>query len=102
MNTTYGRQLFEYQKTYDDAISSYEEAVESLDRHRRELRNARNRYDSDNLSNEDRENARQDIAHHRREIERLDYDLPLMEADIDRAGRQLDDYRSYLQQLGRL
>lgn len=97
-----GAELYRRQAAYDEAIARYEEATHALDRHRRDLQNARNRYRDDNLSNEDREAARQDIDYHHREINALNDDLPLLSADIDRVGAALDDYRSFLTQQGRI
>jgi len=96
-----GKELYHRQYAYDQSITKYDEATKSLERHKRDLRNARNRYRDDNLSNEDREIARQDIDYHRREIDALKYNLPLLEADIDRTGAELDDYRHYLTRQGR-
>lgn len=97
-----GSELYKRETAYAKAVKNYEDAVQALERHRKDLRGARNRSRDDNLSNEDRETARRDIEYHRREIDALEYDLPLLEADIDRMGSNLDDYKSFLAREGKI
>ena len=91
-----GRQLRGFERAFDEAVNAYDDALKSLERHRRDLKSALARVDNGDLPQDDREKARQDADYHLREIERLEYDLPLLEVDIDRAGRELDEFTAWL------
>ena len=91
-----GRELHRVNEQYNDAVEDYEDALQDLDTHRYELKGARNRYRENTLTELDREGALEEIREHRRRIEDLEYKLPLLEADIDRARDELDDFRTFL------
>ncbi|MEM9170529.1 MAG: DUF2799 domain-containing protein [Pseudomonadota bacterium] len=91
-----GEELRIRQLAYDEAVADYERALEELRDNRYELRRARSRYEENVLSDEERAELRDNIRLYRREIERLEDDLPLLEVDIERASRLLDDYRGFL------
>ena len=96
-----GRQLYTLTKEYDDAVAAYENAVSSIESHRYDLQRARDRYNENTLTDEDRAKVRDDMRNHRRQIEQLENDLPLLEVDIDRARDRLNDYRAFLERQGR-
>ena len=97
-----GLELYRRETAYAEAIKNYEDAVQSLGQHKKDLRVARNRIRVNNLANEDRETTQRDIEYHRREIDALEYNLPLLEADIDRAGSELDSFKESLTRAGRI
>jgi len=96
-----GRQLYILNKDYDDAVAAYEAAVNGIDSNRYDLKRARDRYNENTLTDEDRAKVRDEMRDHRRQLEQLENDLPLLEVDIDRARDRLDDYRAFLERQGR-
>ncbi|MCA8890174.1 MAG: DUF2799 domain-containing protein [Parvularculaceae bacterium] len=91
-----GHQLFELTQARDTAVADLEKATKALDRHYYNLRVARNRVENPNLSPGDRELARQDVDYHQREISRIEYDLPTLNADIESARMALDAFQESL------
>lgn len=96
-----GRQLYILTKDYDDAVAAYENAIKSIASNRYDLQHARDRYHENSLSEQDRATVRDEMRGHRRELEQLENDLPLLEVEIDRARDRLDDYRASLKRQGR-
>lgn len=97
-----GKKLHDLTQDHDDALARYEDAVIGINSNRHELQRARDRYNENTLSDDDRAIIRDQMRDHRRQIEQYEYDLPLLEAEIDRTRDALDDYRAYLKQIGRL
>ncbi|MEL7486956.1 MAG: DUF2799 domain-containing protein [Pseudomonadota bacterium] len=95
-----GAQLYALSGAFDAAVADYEAAVASLESNRYDLQRVRDRYNENTLSDEERAKARDDMRFHRREIERLENDLPILEAQIDRARGALDDFRAFLARRG--
>ncbi|MEZ5894856.1 MAG: DUF2799 domain-containing protein [Parvularculaceae bacterium] len=93
-----GLELFEKTQARDTAVADLEKATKSLDRHYYNLRVAENRVENPNLSPGDRELARQDVDYHQREIARIEYDLPTLNADIEIARTALDSFQESLSQ----
>jgi len=91
-----GKELYSLTQEYDNAVSRYEDALNRLESNRYDLRRARDRYNENTLSDEERGELRDSMSNNRREIEQLENDLPLMEVDIDRSRDRLDDYRDFL------
>ena len=96
-----GKRLYVLTKEYDDAVDRYERAVNGLESNRYDLRRARDRYNENTLSDDDRAKLRDEMRDYRRDIEQLENDIPLFEVEIDRARDRLDDYRAYLERSGR-
>ncbi len=87
-----GHELFTLTQARDAAVTELEKATNSLDRHYYNLRVAENRVENPNLSPSDRELARQDVEYHQREIARIQYDLPTLNAEIETARAKLDAF----------
>ena len=97
-----GRELYQLTQDYERATRAYETTLGSIDNQRRKLRRARNRYNENTLSDDERAELRADIDHYRRELRTLEDKIPSLLYDMDRARDRLDDYRSFLRRSGRL
>ncbi len=91
-----GRQLFTLTKQYDEVVEEFEEAMEDLEVHRYDLQRAQNRYNENTLTDEDRSELRNEMRNHRRAIEQLENDIPLLEVETAHAREQLDEFRAFL------
>lgn len=83
------------------AVEAYETAVADLDQHHYLLGVAEKRYAKPSISNEDRENERQDIEYRRREIVRVESDLPGLLDQIETIRSALDAFEAELAAKGR-
>lgn len=95
-----GEKLHALADAKEKAVSDYEAAVADLDQHNYLLRVSEKRYLKPSISNEDREQERQDAEYRRREIARLENRLPEMLDDIETATKALDAYRIELLTMG--
>ncbi len=80
----------------EKAAADYEAALADLDQHRYLLRVGEKRYAKPAISNEDRENERQEVEFRQREIVRIETDLPKMLADIEASRAALEGYTAEL------
>jgi molecular chaperone GrpE (heat shock protein) len=85
----------------EKAARDYETAVADLDQHHYLLSVAEKRYAKPSMSNEDREHERQDIEFRRREIARLENQLPKLLDALDRAKSDVEAMRATLAARGR-
>jgi len=97
-----GRRLYRMTRDHERAVTAYRNAVESLARHKTDLRRAVTRYEDPYLSGADRFVARQDVEYHEREIDRLERDIPKMDAEIRASREALDAYKAALRAEGRV
>jgi len=81
-------------------VQDYEAAIADLDQHHYLLKVSEKRYIKPSISNEDREQERQDAEFRRREIARIEGKLPAMLDEIDTAKAALDAYRVELLSMG--
>ncbi|NWG91802.1 MAG: DUF2799 domain-containing protein [Parvularculaceae bacterium] len=88
-------------KAQETAAREHETAVADLDQHHYLLSVAEKRYARPSMSNEDREHERQDIEFRRREIARLENQLPKLLDALDRAKTDLQSFRAALADRGR-
>ncbi len=91
-----GRQLYTLTHQHDDAVEKFERAMKGLETHRYDLQRAVDRYNENTLTEEDRTELRNDMRNHRREIEQLETDIPLLEVETAHAREQLDEFRAFL------
>ena len=96
-----GAKLHALTAAREKAIADYETAIADLDQHRYLLGVAEKRYEKPSISNEDREQERQDMDYRRREIARIDNDLPLLLEAIDAGKSALDAYKAELAAMGK-
>jgi hypothetical protein len=82
------------------AASDYDSAVADLDQHRYLLGVSEKRLLKPSISNEDRELERQDAEFHRREISRLETNLPEMLAAMEKTRTALAGYEKELADKG--
>lgn len=86
----------------EEAVKSYKTALEALDRHAFLLKAIDKRAASSNIGNEDREAARQEAASRRRDIARLEQNLPKIEAAIGSSRAAREAYEAELRAAGRI
>lgn len=96
-----GARLHQLTEAKETAIRNYERAAADLDQHRYLLAVAEKRYAKPSISNEDREQERQDAEFRRREIARIEAKLPAMLGAIEKARAALEAYRVELLEQGR-
>lgn len=96
-----GAKLYSLTAAREKAISDYETAIADLDQHRYLLGVAEKRYEKPSISNEDREHERQDIEYRRREIARIDNDLPMLLGAIDESKSALEALKAELAAMGK-
>jgi hypothetical protein len=96
-----GARLFTLNQAYETAVADLDSAAHALEKHYYNLRVADNRFENPNLNAEDRETARQDFEYHRREIARIEYDIPKMNIEIERTRNDLAAFREELAKLAR-
>ncbi len=96
-----GANLYSLVAAREKAIADYETAIADLDQHRYLLGVAEKRYEKPSISNEDREQERQDMEYRRREIARIDHDLPLLLEAIDAGKTALDALKADLAAMGK-
>ncbi len=99
---TEGAQLYVLIAAEQAAGREQRAAVEALDQHRFLLRAVDKRASSSTINNEDRENARQEAAFRRREIVRLEQDLPKLGEAIAKARATRTAHEEALRASGRL
>lgn len=97
-----GEKLHILVKAEEDALKSRKAALEALDRHAFLLKAIDKRAASSNIGNEDREAARQEAASRRRDIARLEQNLPKFEAAIEAARMARETYETELRAAGRI
>lgn len=95
-----GEKLHALTEAKEKAVSDYEAAVADLDQHHYLLRVSEKRYLKPSISNEDREQERQDAEFRRREIARIEGKLPQMLDEIEAAKTALEAYRIELLTMG--
>lgn len=95
-----GEKLHALTEAKDKAVRDYEAAIADLDQHNYLLRVSEKRYLKPSISNEDREQERQDAEFRRREIARIEGKLPQMLDDIEAARTALEGYRIELLTMG--
>lgn len=96
-----GRRLHELSGAHQAAVDAYQNALNSLDQNRANLRDSRDRLRNDQITDEERAALERDVDRYRREIDRYERDLPQLDANIDQALGRLDDYRDFLRRRGR-
>jgi hypothetical protein len=96
-----GAKLHSLTAAREKAIADYETAIADLDQHRYLLGVSEKRYEKPSVSNEDREQERQDMEYRRREIARIDHNLPLMLETIDAGKTALDAFKADLAAMGK-
>lgn len=84
----------------DKAAKDYDAAIADLDQHNYLLRVSEKRNSKSSMSNEDREQERQDADFRRREIARIENRLPQMLDEIENARSALEAYRIELLSMG--
>jgi hypothetical protein len=84
------------------AVRSHKAALDALDQHSFLLKAVDKRALSSTISNEDRESARQEAAYRRRDMARLEQNLPKMEAAIAKARAEREAFEQTLRALGRI
>lgn len=77
----------------EEAVADYESAIADLDQHKYLLRVAEKRYLKSSISNEDREQERQDAEFRRREIARIEGRIPEMLESVKKAQEALEAFR---------
>ncbi len=85
-----------------EAVRTHKAALDSLDQHAFLLKAIDKRAASSTISNEDRESARQEAAYRRRDIDRLEQNLPKMEAAISKARSEREQFEATLRASGRI
>lgn len=95
-----GARLHELTLAKEKAVREYEAAIADLDQHHYLLKVSEKRYVKPSISNEDREQERQDAEFRRREIARIEGKLPAMLDEIDATKVALDAYRIELLSMG--
>jgi hypothetical protein len=95
-----GARLHDLTAAKEKAVQDYEAAIADLDQHHYLLKVSEKRYIKPSISNEDREQERQDAEFRRREIARIEGKLPAMLDEIDTAKAALDAYRVELLSMG--
>lgn len=96
-----GRRLYQLTSDYDYAVERYRQATDDLEDARYDLRRKRDRYRENTLNDDERASLQDDIRDLRRTIETIEKDLPVLEANIDRARFALEEYQGYLRRRGR-
>ncbi len=91
-----GRRLHDFTKAVENANSSYESALSTLQSSKYDLREAFDRYNDESLAEDQRREAGKKIDRLRREIDRLESDLPRLDREIGDAEGALADYRAFL------
>jgi hypothetical protein len=77
-------------------------AIDALDQHAFLLKAVEKRAASSTISNEGRESARQEAASRRRDIARLEQNLPKLEAAVAKARAEREAYEALLRASGRI
>ena len=95
-----GDKLHDLTEAKERAVRDYETAIADLDQHRYLLRVSEKRYLKPSISNEDREQERQDADFRRREIARIEGKIPEMLREIEDARAALEAYRIELLSMG--
>lgn len=95
-----GLKLFALTEAGEKAVRDYEAAISDLDQHRYLLRVSEKRYSKPSISNEDREQERQDAEFRRREIARIEGKLTEMLSEIEKTRAALEAYRIELLTMG--
>lgn len=85
-----------------EAERAHKAALDALDQHAFLLRAVDKRAASSTISNEDRESARQEAAYRRRDIDRLEQNLPKMDAAIAKARAEREAFEATLRASGRI
>ncbi len=98
----FGARLAALKRESEKAAAAYEAAVASLDQHHYLLSVAEKRYAKPSISNEDREHERQDIEFRRREIARLETNLPKMLDAVEDSSAALAAFSAELSAKGLL
>jgi hypothetical protein len=97
----FGARALELTRAKEKAARDYETAVADLDQHHYLLSVAEKRYAKPSMSNEDREHERQDIEFRRREIARLEDQLPKLLDALERSKSDVEALRATLAARGR-
>ncbi len=97
-----GRQLHALMVSERDAERARKATMDELDQHAFLLKAIDKRAMSSTIDNEDRESARQEAASRRRDIARLQQNLPKIEAELARARTQREDFEAVLRASGRI
>lgn len=85
-----------------DAEKTRKSAIDTLDQHAFLLKAVDKRATSSTISNEDRESARQEAAYRRRDIARLEQNMPKYEAAIVKARAEREAFEAGLRASGRI
>jgi hypothetical protein len=85
-----------------EAERAHKAALDALDQHAFLLKAVDKRAASSTISNEDRESARQEAAYRRRDMARLEQNLPKMEAAVAKARAEREAFEQTLRALGRI
>lgn len=85
-----------------EAVRTHKAAIEALDQHAFLLKAVDKRAASSSISNEDRESARQEAAYRRRDIERLEQNVPKHLAAIEKARADREAFEAVLRESGRI
>lgn len=97
-----GRRLYTLVLAEQEAERARKSTLDALDQHAFLLKAVDKRAVSATISNEDRESARQEAAFRRRDIARLQQNLPKIEADIARAQAKREEFEAVLRASGRI
>jgi hypothetical protein len=97
-----GAKLYALVLAEREADKTRKSAIEALDQHAFLLRAVDKRAASSTIGNEDRESARQEAAYRRRDIARLEQNLPKYEAAIASARAEREAFEAVLRRSGRI
>lgn len=97
-----GAQLHALIGAEQDAERTHKAAIDALDQHAFLLKAVDKRAASSTISNEDRESARQEAAYRRRDIARLEQNLPKYKAAIEKARAAREAFEAVLRASGRI
>ncbi|HBK90051.1 MAG TPA: hypothetical protein DDZ68_00120 [Parvularcula sp.] len=97
-----GERLYALLRAEQEAERARKAALDALDQHSFLLKAVDKRAMSSTISNEDREGARQEAAYRRRDIARLEQNLPKLEAAIAAARADREAFEAALRASGRI
>lgn len=97
-----GARLFALIRAEREADRAYKAAVDALDQHAFHLKGIEKRALSQTISNEGRENARQEAASRRRDIARIEQNLPKLDSAAAQARADRAAFEAELRASGRI
>ena len=95
-----GAKLYQLTTARDETAKKHADAIRSLETNRYDFRQANTRYSENILDDVERSHLREDIEHYRREIERLEQDIPKFKKNAEEANAAYEEFQLILAMQG--